>query len=334
MTRRLAPLATLLVVALAACSGGGDPSGSSTPATSSTPPPSASATTTPPPDPNSLPAVFDDGHAGGDLELEGEPRDAGPYVQHDVTYRSGDLTITGVMNVPDGDGPHPAVVLAHGYIDPDVYVRGQGMPRELDRLAREGFVVLHTDYRGHAGSDGTSDLDLELRLGYTRDVVAAVDALRERDDVGDVGIVGRSMGGGVTLNAVTARPDLVDAAVVYASVSSRFVDNYRRWTEPTRPDQADLVVEAIGDPDTEREAWDALSSRTYADRITADVMMHHGTQDESCPYPWAEATRDALEDAGVDLTFHAYEGERHTFSAGWEQSMQRTVAFLRERLDA
>lgn len=338
-------LGLVLVASLAACTGEapvGDAQPTGESSTSATPSP----TPTEPPDPNSLAAVFDDGHTGGDLALVGQPRDVGPYTQHDVTYASGDLTITGVMNVPDGDGPHPAVVLAHGYIDPDVYVSGQGMPRELDRLAREGFVVLHTDYRGHAGSDDTNGLDLELRLGYTRDVIAAVDALRQLEDVGEldggddlpdvagVGIVGRSMGGGVTLNAITARPDLVDAAVVYASVSSRFVENFRRWTEPERPEAAAEVVDVLGDPETDAGAWDALSSQSFFGRVEADVMMHHGTQDESCPYAWAEDTRDAMEAAGVDLTFHAYEGERHTFSTGWEQSMRRTVDFLRERLEA
>ena len=45
------------------------------------------------------------------------------------------------------------MVLNHGYIEPSVYVTGQGLMREQDYLARAGFVVLHTDYRGYADSD-------------------------------------------------------------------------------------------------------------------------------------------------------------------------------------
>ena len=68
-----------------------------------------------------------------------------------MTYPSGDVTVSGVLLRPRGPGPFPAVVLDHGYIEPSVYVTGQGLMREQDALARDGFVVLHTDYRGHAG---------------------------------------------------------------------------------------------------------------------------------------------------------------------------------------
>jgi hypothetical protein len=34
------------------------------------------------------------------------------YMRYAVTYRSGDLTISGVMNRPEGTGPFPVVVLA------------------------------------------------------------------------------------------------------------------------------------------------------------------------------------------------------------------------------
>ena len=55
-----------------------------------------------------------------------------------------------MLLVPTGKGPFPGIVLNHGYIEPSIYVTGQGLAREQDWLARAGFVVLHTDYRGHA----------------------------------------------------------------------------------------------------------------------------------------------------------------------------------------
>ena len=54
------------------------------------------------------------------------------YTRYEVTYRSGDLRVSGVLLVPTGKGPFPAVVLNHGYIEPSIYVTGQGLSREQD----------------------------------------------------------------------------------------------------------------------------------------------------------------------------------------------------------
>ena len=293
-----------------------------------------SVSPTPRPNPVSLPALFDENITGGGLQRGRLIGDFGAYRSYEATFRSGRLTISGVLNVPEGEGPFPAVVLNHGYIEPTVYETGQGMTREQDHLARAGFVVLHNDYRGHAASDDVEQVDLEFRLGYTRDAIAAVKALRGMPEVRDdqVALAGRSMGGGVVFNALVADPELVDAAVVWASVSTRFVDNFRQWTETERPDRAAEVTERWGTVDENPSFWAGLSSRTYFDRIEAAVMMHHGTLDESCPYPWAEATRDALRRADVDLSFQSYEGEYHTFYRDWDLSMQRTVDFLRSEM--
>ena len=161
---------------------------------------------------------------GGGLQLGEVLDETSSYTRYFVTYRSGGLTISGVMNVPNGDGPFPALVLNHGYIDPDVYTNGRGLRREQDYLARHGYVVLHTDYRNHAQSDDDPNAEQNLRLGYTEDVVNAVLALRTSGlpavDPNRIGLLGRSMGGGVTYNVLVAQPGLVDAAVVYAPVSS------------------------------------------------------------------------------------------------------------------
>jgi len=282
----------------------------------------------------SLPALFDENLSGGGLKLGRLLGDFGEYRSHEVTFRSGKLTISGVLNVPDGKGPFPAVVLNHGYIEPSIYLTGQGMERERDYLARAGFVVLHNDYRGHAGSDDVDRIDIESRLGYTRDAIAAVKALRGLPDVRDdqVALAGRSMGGGVVFNALVAEPGLVDAAVVWSSVSSQFIDNFLQWTRFGRPDQAAAIIERWGTVEENPEFWAGLSPRTYFDRVDAVVMMHHGTLDEACPYAWAVATRDALENADVEVRFRAYVGERHTFTRDWALSMERTVDFLRSEL--
>lgn len=288
--------------------------------------------------PVSLPALMAKKYDGRGLRLGRDLVRTSAYTRRAVTYRSGDLRISGVMNVPDGDGPFPVLVLLHGYIDPDVYVTGQGLMREQDYLARRGYVALHVDYRNHAGSDDDPAAERRLRLGYTEDVVNAVLAVRGSDlpflDGERVGLVGRSMGGGVTYNTLVAQPGLVDAAVVFAPVSSRTSDNFDRWIRDDRPDLAARITDRYGAPEDSPDFWAQVSPRTYFDRVTEPVLIHHGTADDTCPIRWTRATVDALEDAGADVRLRVYDGEQHAFGPQWPLSMRRTVRFLDRHLAA
>jgi dipeptidyl aminopeptidase/acylaminoacyl peptidase len=226
-------------------------------------------------------------------------------------------------------------VLNHGYIEPSYYVTGQGLAREQDWLARAGFVVLHTDYRGHAGGDPIGELERETRLAYARDSINAVLALEKQAyvDADRTAMLGRSMGGGVTLDALVAAPGLVDAAVIYAGVSSSFLDNLRRWTIPERPAAAQDLFDSFGTPRQSPAFYRGLSPRTYFDRITEPVLMFHGLADSTCPPAWSRTTHRLLEESGVDASLVEYPGEEHAFYARWQDSIVRTVQFLSRHLD-
>ncbi len=283
------------------------------------------------PHPVSLEALSRTAFDGRGLAFVRTLAETAAYVRHEISYMSGGLRISGVMNVPKGEGPFPLLVLNHGYIDPAIYTNGRGLRREQDYLANAGYAVLHTDYRGHASSDADPDADLKLRLGYVEDAVNAVLAVREakvpRVDAERVGMLGHSMGGGVTLNALVAVPELVDAAVLFAPVSGDARDNFERWMR-TRRETAERIVEAYGEPADAPEFWDGVSAIAHLDRVRAPVLLHHGTADESTPFVWAERLDAAFKDAGKDLTFHAYEGEPHEFAAAWPLVMRRTVEFF------
>lgn len=338
-------VAALALMASVACTGeragqDAEESGGTSPSTSAptTSPPTTASPTPPIPtaaSPVSLPALMAKEYDGRALRLRRVLARTDAYVRHAVTFRSGDLRISGILNIPRGGGPFPVAILAHGYIDPAIYTTGRGMAREQDYLAREGFAVLHVDYRNHASSDDDPDAERDLRLGYTEDVINAVHAVRRsgdpRLDGERVGLVGRSMGGGVVQNVLVTQPGLVDAGVVFASVSSSTVDNYRRWIENDRPEVARAIVRAHGSPEENPELWAQASPRTYVERATEPLLMLHGTVDDTCPPRWARRTAAAFEDAGKDVRLVWYEGEGHTFGPQWPASMRETVRFLRRQ---
>ena len=114
-----------------------------------------SANTTPsskPPHPISVQALINKKYDGRNLKLGRLLADQGAYQRYIITYRGDGLTISGVMNVPDGKGPFPVLVLNHGYIDPDSLLPRPrhgagaglsgtaGLRRAAHRLSRSRFV--------------------------------------------------------------------------------------------------------------------------------------------------------------------------------------------------
>ncbi|WP_254401996.1 S9 family peptidase [Streptomyces sp. AC555_RSS877] len=338
----LCAAAATMLVATVGCTGGGadgDAARTTPPAPTATTSRAPTATPSPTPtpvDPVSIPGLIQREHQGSDLRLGAVLTRTAAYTGYRVTYEANGLTISGLLNIPTGKGPFPALVLAHGYIDPAVYTTGRGLAREQDLLAREGYVVLHTDYRNHADSDDDPDNDVNLRLGYTEDVIGAALALRSsgRPEIdGDrIGLLGRSMGGGVVYNALVVAPGLFDAAVAFAPVSSRPAENIDHFQ---RPDDDPVVAEIEAEHGTPKENpafWRAVSPVTYVDRVTEPLLIHHGTADDTCPLTWTKQTVAAFEAAGKDVELRTYTGEGHTFGPQWPRSMDATTAFFERHL--
>ena len=134
--------------------------------------------------------------------------DAPPYREL-VRVPSGDAVCNGRLYIPQGPGPHPCVVLLHGFPG----VTDLGYLAQI--LQRAGVVVLQLHYRGAWGSPG--------RFGWANaeeDVAAAVAFLRhgEGDEHGvdpdRVVLVGHSMGGWLALRGAARDPDVTGAAAI------------------------------------------------------------------------------------------------------------------------
>ena len=303
------------------------------------------------PDPVSVLGVAAQTHTGDRLRIRGVRESTGSFTSYDVVWRvrstgpgadGKPLRLTGVLNVPrtgerGGDGPFPAVVLAHGYVDPAVYKSGQGMTRERGFLAERGFVALHVDYRGHAGSSPDPSNGTDARLGYAVDVVGAMDALRRSDlprvpvDDERVAVFGRSMGGGVVQKVAEIVPDDVGAVIGWASVSSLEAQNFNHFIRGDADTRRERIVRRRGLPEDEPGFWRDVSSRPYFDRITAPVLSIHGRYDDSCPPRWARATQRAMVAAGVDAELEWYE-DGHAFGPQFVAAMDSVVEFLRTEL--
>lgn len=289
----------------------------------------------PKPHPVSIKSLMKTELDGRNLKLVRQISSNSSYKRYAVTYKSGELTISGVMNIPNGDGPFPALVLGHGYIDPRIYTSGRGLAREQDYLAKNGYIVLHTDYRNHASSDDDPENNIKFRQGYVLDIVNAALALRGSDlpqlDDARIGYLGRSMGGGIGYQAMVAFPYVFNTYVLYAPTSADYADNFNRWGR-VAADFAQEVSDTYGLPEDNPEFWAGISALNYFDQVAEPVLIHHGTLDESCEIDWSRRAAAELEAKGKDVTLIEYVGEYHAFYRDWTLSMERTVEFLKRTM--
>lgn len=286
--------------------------------------------------PESIQALIDAELEGDNFKVGRVLAETASYTRYYITYTSqGGLKISGIMNVPHGEGPFPLIITNHGYISPEVYTNGRGLKREQDYLAKHGYVVVHPDYRGHADSDPDPVRGRAQNLGYTgyaADSLNAIIAIKKAGlpyvDTERVGILGHSMGGAVTLVMAVSHPELIDAIVLFAPSHANFQENYNRWRKNSYTDEENAALaDEIGPLDSPF-SWDPFSASQYYSDIDDPIMFHHGTADESVPLQWSEKMSSDLEGIGKDVTLYVYDGEPHEFTRAWFEVMSRSVEFF------
>lgn len=250
------------------------------------------------------------------------------YQKVEISYKSGSLTISGVMNIPTARPPaggFPVLILNHGLIHPSVYFGGRGSKREQDFFARKGYVTIHPDYRGLAKSSPNPEKRHDFYAGYTKDVVALIDALKAINsqlfDYRRIGIWGHSMGGGIAARVMVLRPE-VRAYVLFAPISADVEDNFYElkkeevaWLRKTYGGEGDII-------------YKKMSPLTYFGDVSAPVQLHHGTGDVDVPISFSEKMYETLTSFGKKAEFFKYPGEGHEFGDAWQLAAERALQFF------
>lgn len=155
-------------------------------------------------------------------------------VPREITFRSGDLTLTGYLYLPPGDGPFPCMVTNHGS---SIHQGTTDVcrPGTAAVLMSWGLASFLPHRRGYGNSPGRPwredvsaefgteayDTQLARRLDEeSNDVVAALDMLEGRSEIDNrhIGVMGSSFGGTVTLLAA-AKCERFRCAVEFAGAA-------------------------------------------------------------------------------------------------------------------
>lgn len=276
------------------------------------------------------------------------------FSRYTIRYPSDGLDITGILQIPRGDGPFPVILMNHGYSNRVTYASGDGTMRAAEYLVRRGYITLASDYRSWGGSDWGPSL---FHTGLVVDVINLMNAIPSlpQADPNRIGMWGHSMGGGITTKILTIDPRL-KAAVLYAPNSADDADIIARWgygcigefplEEPLEKcNAADVIplelpvelVEAYEAAAVDPAILQSIAPIHYLESVHAPVQIHIGTADgqtlNSTPPEWSYKLHRAMVDAGKQVELFIYEGERHSFSGdAWFIFMSRAAAFFDEHV--
>jgi dipeptidyl aminopeptidase/acylaminoacyl peptidase len=262
------------------------------------------------------------------------------YNRYYVSYLSEGLKIYALMTIPNGEKPSsgwPVVIFNHGFIPPDVYRTTERYIAYVDLIARSGYIVFRSDYRGHDRSEGEAG-GAYSRPDYTVDVLNAVASMKRYLDADPnrIGMWGHSMGGYITLRSMVITRD-IRAGVIWAGVVACYPDMLTRWRRGTSASPTFTpsprswrysLRQEYGSPEENPEFWNSISANSYLSDLSGPIQLHHGTLDEDVPLEFSELLFYQAIEADQYVELHKYEGDNHNISNYFGQAMQRTIEFF------
>lgn len=269
-------------------------------------------------------------YGGGVLQDIGGLYAQGNFSRRQFKYRSEGLDLYGFLNIPDGDGPFPIIIMLHGYVEPGLYRTVAYSARYADDLAENGFFVIHPNLRRYAPSE---DGPNQLGIGDTIDTLnlinlvrrqAGTDGVLKKADASRIAMWGHSMGGGIVIRSLIL-DDQLRGGLLYASIHTDEKINLSHFEDDGRG-VSKLSVPA--------QVLEEISPSEYLDEINVPISIHHGVEDSVVPVAWSEELCNRLSELQIDVECNIYPRQPHTFqNDGDLQFMQNSMLFFQRILD-
>jgi len=222
----------------------------------------------------------------------------GHMAMEKITYRSrlGDLDVPAFVFQPlesRGERRHPALVWVHEDIRGHLYEHY--IPFIRDATAK-GYIVIAPEYRGGIGYGQAFYDAIDYGGAEVDDVVTAAEVLKtryRRVDPDDIGIIGWSHGGLITLLGIFRNPTLFRAAVAMVPVTNLF--QRLAWKGVERQRQLIDPHNRFGGPPTDRrEVYKDRSPVYGVDRLRIPLFVAVATNDEDVNIEESMQLVDAL----------------------------------------
>ncbi|NNC97264.1 MAG: prolyl oligopeptidase family serine peptidase [Gammaproteobacteria bacterium] len=293
-----------------------------------------------------------------EFKLEKELLTTDSYKSSLVSYSSDGLKVFALINKPVTVAPekgYPVLIFGHGFHPtpkeygvssstgkdwrPGDYYRG--IP---ETFARNGYLVVTPDYRGHNASEGFDFTKKSFLASsfYARDVLSLISGLNSLPDadMDNIFFMGHSMGGDVGLKVLLAN-DQINAASLWAPmVSSTYQQAlyYGKYYDQEN-DKVDVdVMQSY--LDKIEEIYTSLPMPVkYADvdpiehinELSTPVIIHHARNETAVPYIWSESLVAKLHQLNKEYELYTYDSANHLFKdENLKLAFERDLAFFKK----
>jgi uncharacterized protein len=271
--------------------------------------------------------------------------DNSTYTSYLTSYVSDGLNINALLTRPKSNNTqkHPAVIFIHGYIPPTQYKTTDNYSAYVDYLAKNGFVVLKVDLRGHGTSEGEAS-GAYYSSDYISDVLHAYNALEQTEFVNPnaIGLWGHSMAGNVVMRTLAAKPT-IPAAVIWAGAVYTYTDmteygiddnSYRPPPNSTQRQQKRQEMNAMyGPPTNESPFWKQVAPTNFLTDIKGAIQIHHAIDDAVVGIEYSRNVKKFFENANVNHEIIEYPTGGHNIQGNsFNSAMRSTVSFYKTHL--
>ena len=228
-----------------------------------------------------------------------------------------DLSLAGMLFVPEGEGPFSAVVIIHGsresYRDRNWYLTLSSY------MQKNGVAVLLPDKRGSEKSEGdwyTSSFE-----DLATDTLAAIDFMKSQEivEVSRIGIIGMSQGGIIAPIVASQSADLdfvVNMTGSSVTMHEQLLHEFNYAAQETGflPGVSNLlsyVNTFIYEEITGKEWYAAVGNYDplpYWRKVNIPALVLHGSEDHNVPSAESKARFEALGKDNIRVIMYAGSG--------------------------
>lgn len=138
------------------------------------------------------------GHTPSPISSTSTPVNSSPWIEEEISFSFGSNELFGILTLPPGEGPYPAIVIISGSVNQTTGVRDGVSARyqveHARRMVLDDYAVLRYDPPGVGRSTGEAGFEpLDQR---SEEAIAALHFLQSRDEIisDKVGLWGISQG--------------------------------------------------------------------------------------------------------------------------------------------